>query len=115
MSQNRRQFLSLFALGLGSLAVLKNSVGKVFAADACPAAAPTGKKVLAATDPFAKSSHYVVDTAAVTDAKYKKGDTCGKCKFYQAAKGESGYAPCTMAGNKFVAGCGWCNKFAKKA
>lgn len=115
MSQNRREFLSLFAIGLGSLAVLKNSIGKAFAADACPTSAPAGKKVVEGNDAFIKSSKYVVDATKATDAKYKKGDSCSGCKFYQVAKADGGYAPCTMAGNKFVSSCGWCNKFAKKA
>ena len=115
MSKNRREFLSLFAAGLGTLAVLKNSVGKVFAADSCPAVKPTGKKIVEGADSFIKSSHYSDDASTATDAKHKKGDTCSGCKFFQVAKADKGYAPCTMAGNKFVSSCGWCNKFSKKA
>jgi hypothetical protein len=62
-----------------------------------------------------KALQYVTDAKTSKNAKYKPGAKCGTCKFYNVAKAEGGYAPCTMMGMKYVTNCGWCSSFAVKA
>jgi hypothetical protein len=108
---------SFFQLAVASLAVvpfvLKSGASQ--ASDACPAVAPKGKAIGVPGEGMAKSLEYVLDAKTSKNPKYKTGNSCGNCKFYNAAKAESGHAPCTMMGMKYVTHCGWCKSFALKA
>ena len=85
------------------------------AADACPKTPPAGKALGSPTEGMGKSLEYVMDAKSSKNAKYKSGDNCGNCKFFNQAKAENGYAPCTMMGMKYVTTCGWCKSYSKKA
>lgn len=85
------------------------------ASDACPVNAPAGKKVALPNEGMGKTLDYVVDASTSKNVKYKAGNNCANCKFYNTAKLEAGYAPCTMLGMKYVAGCGWCKTYLVKA
>lgn len=109
---NRRSF---FQMALGSLAVapillnIKNAQGA-----SCTNTPPAGKKVAQVGVGMAKGLDYVDNASNSKNAKFKAGQDCTNCKFYQTAKAEKGYAPCTMMGMSFVAGCGWCKSYLKK-
>jgi hypothetical protein len=68
-------------------------------------------------DPMAVGLGYKEDASKVDAAKfamYKKGQTCGNCKFFQGpAKG--GYAPCQIFSGKGVNEKGWCSAYSAKA
>lgn len=115
--ENKFSRRSFFKFGLGSVAVapMLLKATNVFAADACPAAAPAGKPAASSTEGMGKSLEYVTDAKTSKNKLYKAGSQCGNCKFYNAAKAEGGYAPCTMMGMKYVTNCGWCKSYAAKA
>ena len=85
------------------------------AADKCPAVPPKGKTLAKPTEGMGKTLQYVEDAKTSKSPKFKTGSHCGNCKFYNAAKEDSGHAPCTMMGMKFVTNCGWCVSYAVKA
>jgi hypothetical protein len=109
----RRSFFQLALAGAFSLPAILSST-KILAADKCPGTPPAGKAIASPTEGMGKTLHYVVDASKSKHAKYKTGANCGNCKFYNAAKAESGYGPCTMLGMKYVAGCGWCQSYNLK-
>lgn len=108
---SRRSFFQMF-LGVVAVAPVVFKMGEANAA-AC-GAAPAGKKVAQVGTGMAKGLDYVAVATDSKHAKYKAGQDCGNCKFYQAAKAEKDYAPCTMMGMSFVASCGWCKSYLKK-
>ena len=109
---NRRSF---FSLALAALAVvpfaLKNSKAQ---AAGCPTTAPAGKQVAQVGVGMAKGLDYVADAKTSKNAKYKAGQNCLNCKYYNDKKAEGGYAPCTMLGMKYVTSCGWCKSYLAK-
>lgn len=107
----RTFFQALFA----SAVALPLAIKSISSAEACPVAPPAGKSLGSPTEGMGKSLEYVLDAKTSKNSKYKKGDNCGNCKFYNQAKAESGHAPCTMMGMKYVTNCGWCKSYAKKA
>lgn len=111
---SRRSFFK-FALAGAAVVPFVAKATKSFAADACPKTAPAGKQIAKPGEGMAKSLNYVEDAKTAKHAKFKAGASCATCKFYNAAKAEGGYAPCTMMGMKFVTNCGWCSSFAAKA
>ena len=111
---SRRSFFK-FAAAAVAIVPLITKVTTAFAADTCPANAPAGKAIASPTEGMGKSLQYVVDAKTSKNSKFKAGSKCGTCKFYNAAKAEGGYAPCTMMGMKYVTNCGWCTSFAAKA
>lgn len=112
--QTRRSFFQMALMSLVVVPVaLKSTSG--FGADACPKAPPAGKALGSPTEGMGKSLEYVLDANTSKNPKFTKGSQCGNCKFYNAAKADGGYAPCTMMGMKFVTNCGWCKSYAKKA
>jgi secreted PhoX family phosphatase len=113
-SLSRRSFFKFAAAAVAVVPFIA-TVAKSFAADACPTTAPAGKQVASTTEGMGKTLQYVTDAKTSKNAKYKAGAKCGTCKFYNAAKAEGGYAPCTMMGMKYVTNCGWCSSFAVKA
>lgn len=108
---------SFFQLAVASLTILPFVLKATtsLAADACPAKAPAGKALGSPTEGMGKGLEYVLDAKTSKNGKYKAGATCANCKFYNAAKADGGYAPCTMMGMKFVTHCGWCKSYALKA
>lgn len=110
---NRRSFFQLVLAGATLIPIVAKS-SKLFAADNCPAAPPSGKSVASPSEGMGKTLEYVVDAKSSKNAKYKSGQNCGNCKFYNAAKAEAGYAPCTMMGMKYVTNCGWCKSYLAK-
>lgn len=65
-------------------------------------------------DKTAKRLDYVaVAGEAKGNPKYKAGDHCSSCNFYKAPEGD--YGKCSMAGMRYVAGCGWCKMIKVKA
>lgn len=105
-NHNRRQFMKLSLLGLGALPFV--TTVDVWA-KAC--GKPTGKALKKPIDDAtAKRLQYVVD-ASVAKAKKSATDSCANCAFYQVKRAEGDHAPCTMAGLKYVASCGWCKSF----
>lgn len=115
--ENKFSRRSFFKFGLAGVAVVPflANITKSFAADACPATAPAGKKVATSAEGMGKSLEYVTDAKSSKNALYKAGSACGNCKFYNAGKAEGGYAPCTMMGMAYVTNCGWCKSYSKKA
>ena len=108
----RRTF---FQALVASAVVLPMAFKSMASVEACPVAPPAGKALGSPTEGMGKSLEYVLDAKTSKNAKYKKGDACGNCKFYNQAKVESGHAPCTMMGMKYVTNCGWCKSYSKKA
>lgn len=111
---SRRSFFKFALAGVAVVPFMAKAT-KALAADACPASGPAGKSVASPTEGMGKTLGYVTDAKTSKSPKYKAGSQCGKCKFYNAAKAEGGYAPCTMMGMKFVTNCGWCTSYAAKA
>ncbi len=111
---NRRSF---FTLALSAVAVVPFALNskQALAADACPSKAPAGKQVAKVGEGMAKGLDYVEVAASSKNAKFKTGSNCGNCKYYNVAKADGGYAPCTMMGMKFVTTCGWCKSYLAKA
>ena len=113
-THTRRTFFQTTLLGaLVAPFILKST--NALGADACPTTAPAGKKIVLPNEGMGKTLDYVADATTSKNAKYKAGNNCANCKFYNSAKLEGGYAPCTMLGMKFVAGCGWCKTYLVKA
>lgn len=110
---SRRSFFK-FALAGAAVVPFLAKATKSFAADACPTKAPAGKAVASPTEGMGKTLQYVTDSTKTTNAKHKAGNACANCKFYNVAKAEGGYAPCTMMGMKYVTSCGWCTSYAAK-
>ncbi|MDD4974237.1 MAG: high-potential iron-sulfur protein [Bacteriovorax sp.] len=110
---SRRSFFK-FAVAAAAIVPFIAKATKSFAADACPATAPAGKAIASPTEGMGKTLQYVLDAKTTKSPKFKAGSKCGTCKFYNAAKAEGGYAPCTMMGMKYVTNCGWCTSFAAK-
>lgn len=109
----RRSFFQM-ALAAATVVPFVLKAGTALA-ESCPAVGPAGKAVGSPTEGMGKSLEYVLDANTSKNAKHKKGDNCGNCKFYNQAKADSGFAPCTMMGMKYVTNCGWCKSYAKKA
>ena len=110
---SRRSFFKFAAAAVAVVPLIVKAT-KSFAADACPTTAPAGKALASSTEGMGKTLQYVMDAKTSKNAKYKAGSKCGSCKFYNAAKAEGGYAPCTMMGMKFVTNCGWCSSYTAK-
>ncbi|MBY0415540.1 MAG: high-potential iron-sulfur protein [Bdellovibrionales bacterium] len=110
----RRSFFQMAVTGLVAVPLVFKST-TVFGADACPAVAPKGKALGVPGEGMAKSLDYVLDAKTSKNPKYKTGSNCSNCKFYNVGKAESGHAPCTMMGMKYVSNCGWCKSYALKA
>jgi len=69
------------------------------------------------SDPTAQALGYKEDATKVDKAKYAKykaGEQCNNCSFYQG-KATDAYGPCPMFGGKQVNAKGWCSAWAKKA
>lgn len=110
---NRRSF---FQMALATVAIVPFALAtKTSFAAECPKVPPAGKPLGSPTEGMGKSLEYVLDANTSKNSKHKSGDSCGNCKFYNQAKAEGGYAPCTMMGMKFVTNCGWCKSYSKKA
>ena len=130
---NRRNFFKFSALGLMTAPLLKSDLFAM----ACPANAPEGAiKAKYIDDKTAKRLKFVPNIAKPMEgdaksvkkyAKWLKGKkaakmakkspsfkpnlaACGNCNFYKAPK--DGYGKCTMAANRYVPACGWCNSYA---
>ena len=113
--KTRRSFFKAALLGLGALPFLKSVDALAATAKSCPQKNPTDKKalkkMLKADAKTAKRLKYELNATESKHKKYKAGSNCGNCKFYNAKKEVENYAPCSMAGNKYVASCGWCKSF----
>lgn len=110
---NRRSFFGMVLAAATIVPFVLKSV-KAEAAAACPTTAPAGKQVAQVGVGMAKSLEYVADAKTSKNAKYKAGDSCNNCKYYNDKKAEGGYAPCTMMGMKYVTNCGWCKSHLTK-
>ena len=111
---SRRSFFQ-YTLTAAIATPMLMSSAELFAQAKCPATPPAGKMVAKVGEGMAKSLHYVEDAKTSKHAKYKAGSDCANCKFYNKAKLEGGYAPCTMMGMRYVSGCGWCTTYSLKA
>ena len=111
---SRRSFFKFVAAGAAIIPFIAKAT-KSIAADSCPSTAPAGKPIVSPTEGMGKTLQYVTDAKTTKNPKHKSGNACGSCKFFNVAKGEGGYAPCTMMGMKYVTNCGWCTSFAAKA
>ncbi len=109
---NRRSFFKFAVAGAVVAPFILRATQAVAAA--CPAAAPAGKQVAVEGVGMAKSLEYVVVAESSKNSKFVKGTNCGNCKYYNDKKAESGHAPCTMLGMKYVTTCGWCKSYLKK-
>lgn len=109
---NRRSFFKFAVVG-AVVAPLILKTSKAVAAGAC-GTAPAGKQVAEVGVGMAKSLDYVTAAETSKNTKYAKGQNCGNCKYYNEKKAESGHAPCTMMGMKYVTNCGWCKSYLKK-
>lgn len=110
----RRSFFQMVLMGAAAIPVLVKS-SKAFAGAACPASPPAGKTIAQPGEGMGKTLEYVTDATTSKNSKFKAGSNCGNCKFYNAAKADGGYAPCTMMGMKYVTNCGWCKSYLVKA
>lgn len=110
----RRSFFQMVFMGAAAIPIIAKSA-KVFAGESCPASAPAGKNIAQANEGMGKTLEYVTDASTSKNPKFKAGNNCGNCKFYNAAKAEAGYAPCTMMGMKYVTNCGWCKSYLAKS
>ncbi len=118
MNNTRRSFFKKSLMALAALPLIKTS--DAFAAVACPQDPPKDakalKKLLDPASSTGKRLDYVANSTESKNKKYKKGQNCGNCNFYQDKKVVENYAPCSMAANRYVAECGWCKSYrAKKA
>jgi hypothetical protein len=113
---NKSTRRSFFQMALLSAAVIPfvTKATKLFAADACPSTPPVGKIVARSDEGMGKTLEYVSDASVSKNVKYKTGNNCGNCKFYNSAKADGGFAPCTMMGMKYVTNCGWCKSYLVK-
>jgi hypothetical protein len=110
---DRRSFFKMAVTAVVIVPVVLKSIGKVQAAS-CPAVAPAGKPLAVVGVGMAKGLEYVEDANTTKNPKHKAGQACSSCKYFNVAKGEGGYAPCTMMGMKWVTNCGWCKSYAAK-
>ncbi len=110
----RRSFFQMALMSVAAIPVLTKSA-KVFAGDACPASPPAGKNIAQPGEGMGKTLEYVTEASTSKNSKFKTGSNCGNCKFYNAAKVEGGYGPCTMLGMKYVTNCGWCKSYLAKS
>ena len=101
---NRRGFL--VSLSLGALALALVPAKAVLAA--IPEALK-GKKILDVESKVAKRLKYVAQAKESTHKKYKAGQQCNNCTFYK--KPIEGYGKCSLAGNRYVSGEGWCKQY----
>jgi hypothetical protein len=109
---NRRSF---FAMAVAAATIVPFVLKSVKAqAAGCPTAAPAGKAVAVEGVGMAKGLDYVADGTKSKNPKYKAGNNCGNCKYYNDKKADGGYAPCTMLGMKYVTNCGWCKSYLVK-
>lgn len=111
---SRRSFFQ-YSLTAAIAAPLLIHSSDLFAQAKCPATPPAGKMVAKPGEGMAKSLQYVEDAKTSKHAKFKAGADCGNCKFFNKAKAEGGYAPCTMMGMRYVSSCGWCTTYMLKA
>lgn len=111
---NRRSFFTMALSAVTIAPFALKSVKAEAAAPACPATGPAGKQVAQVGVGMAKSLDYVVDAKSSKNAKFKAGQNCLNCKYYNDKKAEGGYAPCTMMGMKYVTNCGWCKSYLAK-
>ena len=68
------------------------------------------------SDPAAVALGYRHDATTVDKAKfpkYKAGEDCGNCQFYQG--GTADWGGCPLFAGKEVSKHGWCNGYVKKA
>lgn len=112
-SFNRRSFFKLVSAAVAATTLLSKPLEAV-AASACPTTPPAGKQLAKPGEGMAKGLEYVADGNDSKNAKFKKGQNCGNCKYYNDKKAEKGYAPCTMLGMKYVTNCGWCKSYLVK-
>lgn len=110
---SRRSFFKL-AVAAATVVPFMVKAAKSIAADTCPATAPAGKALASPSEGMGKTLQYVIEAKTSKHPKFKAGSNCGNCNFYNVAKAEGGYAPCTMMGMKYVTNCGWCISFAAK-
>ncbi len=106
----RREFFKKALLGLSTLVAAPSVL-----AEACKVgAAPAGKKVAKNKE---RLDYVLVAGDAKGHKKYKDGQNCGNCKFYEpnkkgkAKKEIDGYGRCAMLANKYVSRCGWCKSY----
>jgi hypothetical protein len=110
VKSERRSFLRTIPIVLAVAAARSADV----LAQAKPAAA--GPK-LDEGDPQAKALGYVHDASKADKAKFanwKPGEICNGCLQFKG-KPKDAFGPCTIFGNKQVAGKGWCTAWQKKA
>ena len=111
---DRRSFFTMALSAVTIVPLALRSFKAEAAAPSCPAKAPVGKNVADPAVGMGKSLEYVVDAGASKNAKYKAGQNCLNCKYYNDKKVDGGYAPCTMMGMKLVSSCGWCKSYLVK-
>jgi len=111
-TKTRRDFFKSLAMGAIAIPFIRST--SVLAAGACPSKEPTkaGLKLVKEGDKQIKTLDFVFNAPDSKNAKYKAGNNCANCKFYNNKKLESDWAPCSMFANKYVPGCGWCKSYA---
>ncbi len=100
MSQNRRRFITIAAVGVTGLPLAARAQAMVDPKDAQAAALG-----------------YVADAKNVDKKKFPKyaaGQVCSNCALYQG-KPTDNAGGCGLFPGKQVAGPGWCSAWAKKA
>jgi hypothetical protein len=104
-NESRRRFLKV-AAGTAAVAAVAGILPRLARAAELPH--------LAASDPMAQALDYHDDASKVTNSKYKPGDDCANCQFYQGKAGDE-YGPCQLFPGKAVHSKGWCVSHQKKA
>ena len=118
MTEKKLDRRSFFQMAVTALAIAPIAIKSIGSAEAAPAGCPTaplaGKQMAVVGTGMAKSLEYNEAATATKHAKYKAGQNCLNCKYYNDKKAEGGYAPCTMMGMKYVSNCGWCKSYLAK-
>ncbi|MBK26868.1 MAG: hypothetical protein CME70_22895 [Halobacteriovorax sp.] len=113
--KTRRSFFKAALLSISALPLLKSGEALAASALKCPQDAPKDakalKKLLKYDGKVSKRLAFVANSSDTKHKKFKAGSNCGNCKFYNAKKEVEGYAPCSMAANKYVPACGWCKSY----
>lgn len=105
---------SMFKMMAASVLALPFMTKHAFAEAAkCGAPGAKAKAKLIDDKTAARLDYKAVAAEAKGNAKYTDGAHCGTCNFYKSPEGD--YGKCSMAGMKYVANCGWCKQYKKKA
>jgi len=101
----------VFLIKLATFPLLLSS-SKAFACDVAKVTSSKVKnKIFNASSSTAKRLNFVRVAKQAKNSKYKEGQECGKCKYFNLRTKEGDFAKCAFAQNRYVPRCGWCKQF----